>query len=106
MRPALTWVWDVCWDLALEYIRTETNSSVGRLNLVLVVILACLAVASLVPPALLTILRIVFQTSFPDWVYAIPGVAFGALCVVAVISLLLVYKEGPHRVGGGGKLDE
>lgn len=106
MRPALTWAWDVCWDLASEYIRTETNSSVGKLNLILVVILACLTVVALVPPALVTILRIVFQTSFPDWVYAIPVVAFVALCVVAVISLFLVCKEGPHRVGGGGKLDE
>ena len=104
LRPAP--VWEALRGLASEYIRAETSSSIGKLNLILVLILAVLVVLAFVPPLVVTVLRIVLQRPSPEWTLWIPVVAIVCVSVVAVISMLLVYKEGSRPIVGRGSHDD
>ena len=88
--------------MVFEYLKAETSSTVGKLNLALVVLLLVFGIPMCIPPILVTVLRMAFKTEFPAWVYAIPLVAFVSVCIVAVTSLFLIYKEGQQSPANRG----
>ena len=106
MTPIPQSVWGALLRLAYEYIKAETSSPVGKLNLILSGMLFALGVATCVPPLLVTALRIVLRRPSPEWSLWIPVVAVVCFVVVAVISMLLVYNEQPRPVVGRGSRDD
>lgn len=75
------------------YLASETNSPAGKLNLALCVLLGVLAVATCVPSVVVIAIRAFFKVQFPDWVYAIPLMAFIIVVFAAMMSYVMIPKQ-------------
>ena len=85
--------WKILADGIASYIKSETNSLAGKLNLALCVLLALVAVVTCAPSMAIIAIRAFFKVPFPDWVYAMPLVALIIVAIAAMMSYVMIPKQ-------------
>ena len=98
MRPEF---WRVLADVFVAYFESETNSSAGKLNLALCVLLGAVAIASCVPSVIVVLARIILAHDLPSWIYAVPLIAFIVLAVAAIASYAMLPKRPSDWIDPG-----
>ena len=75
-----------------SYLKTETNSKAGRLNLALCVVLGLFAFFICVPTLAALLIRAFLFENTPGWVWGIPFASFVIVAIVGYGSYIVIPK--------------
>ena len=88
--------WSLLHSLVSNYIDKETNSEVGKVNLIALAFMTVAFLVAIPPSLLIAALRIFSPNPPPEWIWAIPITGFFALAGIAGYSFSLIPKEPPQ----------